>query len=86
MLLNKGADVNAHGGHYGNALQAASVDGHNQVVKMLLDKGANANVHGGKYSNALQAASLRGHGQVVKMLLDRGARRCQEDDLVSRPK
>jgi ankyrin repeat protein len=40
LLLDKGADVNAQGGFYGNALQAASCRGHKQVVKLLLDKGA----------------------------------------------
>ncbi|KAJ4380356.1 hypothetical protein N0V86_004667 [Didymella sp. IMI 355093] len=73
LLLNKGADVNAQGGAYSNALQAASYGGHKQVVKMLLNKGANVNAQGGAYSNALLAASLRGHEQVVEMLLDRGA-------------
>jgi hypothetical protein len=37
MLLNKGADVNAQGGDYTNALQAASEQGYEAVVKMLLD-------------------------------------------------
>ena len=37
MLLEKGTDVN------GNALQAASSGGHDQVVQMLLKKGANVN-------------------------------------------
>lgn len=41
MLLDKGADVNAQGGEYGNALQAASAGGHEQVVKMLRAAGAN---------------------------------------------
>lgn len=40
LLLNAGAHVNAQGGHYGNALQAASGRGYQQVVKLLLDKGA----------------------------------------------
>jgi hypothetical protein len=31
LLLDKGADVNAKGGYYGNALQAASGNGHEQV-------------------------------------------------------
>ena len=40
MLLDKGVDVNAQGGRFGNALQAASERGHEKVVTMLLDKGA----------------------------------------------
>ncbi|EOA81085.1 uncharacterized protein SETTUDRAFT_44889 [Exserohilum turcica Et28A] len=44
LLLDKGADVNAQGGEYGNALHAASVAGHEAIVKLLLNKGANVNV------------------------------------------
>jgi hypothetical protein len=73
LLLDEGADINAQGGHYGNALQAASAGGHEQVVKMLLDKGADVNAQGGHYVNALQAASAGGHEQVVRMLLDNNA-------------
>ncbi|SLM37992.1 ankyrin repeat domain containing protein [Lasallia pustulata] len=73
MLLDKGADVNAQGGVYGNALQAVSERGHDQVVRMLLDKGADVNAQDKRYGNALQAASERGHDQVVRMLLDKGA-------------
>jgi ankyrin repeat protein len=40
----KGANVNAQGGHYGNALQAASAHGDNDIVQLLLEKGANVNV------------------------------------------
>ncbi|PWO15022.1 hypothetical protein PtrARCrB10_12117, partial [Pyrenophora tritici-repentis] len=46
LLLNKGADVNAQGGEYGNALQAASAGGHEAIVKLLLDKGAGVNAQG----------------------------------------
>ncbi|KAF2628860.1 hypothetical protein BU25DRAFT_390834 [Macroventuria anomochaeta] len=73
MLLNQGAEVNAQGGSYGNALQAASYRGHEQVVKLLLDKDADVNAQGGYYGNALQAASAGGHEQIVKMLLDKDA-------------
>ena len=39
-LLDQGANVNAEGGEYGNALQAASFKGHNEIVEMLLASGA----------------------------------------------
>ncbi|KAI1580556.1 Ank-2 multi-domain protein [Pyrenophora tritici-repentis] len=73
LLLDKGAEVNAQGGGYGNALQAASAGGYEQVVKTLLNAGAEVNAQGGRHGNALQAASARGHKQVVKTLLDKGA-------------
>jgi ankyrin repeat protein len=65
LLLDKGADVNAQGGDYSNALQAASGGGHEQVVKTLLNAGAEVNAQGGRYGNALQAASEGGHEQIV---------------------
>ncbi|KAH7345940.1 hypothetical protein BKA66DRAFT_325499 [Pyrenochaeta sp. MPI-SDFR-AT-0127] len=73
LLLDKGADVNAQGGSYGNALYAASVKGHEQVVKLLLDKGADVDARSYLYGNALYGASEGGHKQVVKLLLDKGA-------------
>jgi ankyrin repeat protein len=73
MLLNQGADVNAQGGLYGNALQAASVGGHEAIVKMLLNRqpGADVNAQGGHFGNALQAASAWGHIKIVEILLDK---------------
>ena len=73
MLLNQEADINAQGGWYGNALQAASVEGYDRVVWMLLDQGADINAQGGDYGTALQAASAKGHKQVVQILVDNGA-------------
>jgi len=73
LLLEKGADVNAQGGEYGNALQAALVEGHVAVVRLLLEKGADVNAQGGEYGNALQAASNAGHEAVVRLLLEKGA-------------
>lgn len=75
MLLDKGVDVNASGGWYGNALQAALANGHNQVVQLLLENSADVNASGGYYGNALQAASFRGLDQVVlvQLLLGNGA-------------
>jgi ankyrin repeat protein len=38
LLLTRGTDVSAQGGYYGNALYAASLRGHEQVVKLLLEE------------------------------------------------
>ncbi|KAF7511461.1 hypothetical protein GJ744_004650 [Endocarpon pusillum] len=90
LLLDKGTEVNAQGGYYGNALQAASAKGHEKVVEMLLDKGAEVNVRDevnaqdGVYGNALQAASEEGHEKAVQMLLDdANAYEGQSDDALS---
>jgi ankyrin repeat domain-containing protein 50 len=66
-------DVNVQGGIYGNALQAASVRGHETIVELLLNNGADINAQGGDYGNALQAASAGGHETIVKLLLNNGA-------------
>jgi ankyrin repeat protein len=57
----------------GNAIQAASIEGHEQIVKLLLNQGADVNAQGGLFGNALQAALEGGHEQIVKLLLNRGA-------------
>jgi ankyrin repeat protein len=60
------------GGFYGNALQAASLTGHQEIFKLLLEQGADINTQGGFYGNALQAASSKGHQETVKILQQRG--------------
>ncbi|KAG5793238.1 hypothetical protein H9Q69_007716 [Fusarium xylarioides] len=72
-LMTEGADVNAQGGEYGNALQAASCLGKLEVVQLLLDKGADINAQGSHFSNALQAALYWGNLEVIQLLLDKGA-------------
>ncbi|KAI6285041.1 hypothetical protein MCOR26_001741 [Pyricularia oryzae] len=72
-VLNDGADVNAQGGEYGNALQAASFKGHKEIVQTLVDKGADVNAQGGRYGNALQAASSGGHQEILQIFVDNGA-------------
>ena len=81
MLIEGGADVNAQGGLYGNALQAASERGPEKVVSMLIEGGADVNAQGGLYGNALQAASIQGHEKVVEMLSEKGAYSKSLDDL-----
>ena len=75
LLLEKGAEVNAQGGLYGNALQAAaSVEGSETIVRLLLEMGAEVNALGGFYDNALQAAaSVEGSETIVRLLLEMGA-------------
>ncbi|KAI8710877.1 NACHT domain-containing protein [Fusarium sp. LHS14.1] len=85
-LIGKGADVNAQGGVYGNALQAAAYGGHQEIITLLLDKGADINAQGGhfaegakvnaqvgRYGSALHAAAERGHKEITRLLLDKGA-------------
>ena len=72
-MLNAGANVNAQGGEYGNALQAAAYDSDTEIARMLLNAGADVNAQGGRYSNALQAAVSRGNTEMARMLLDAGA-------------
>jgi ankyrin repeat protein len=73
IICEEQADVNAQGGPYGNALQAASANGKEEVVRLLLEKGANVNAQGGLCGNALQAASANGKEGDVRLLLEKGA-------------
>ncbi|KAI4208847.1 MAG: hypothetical protein LQ351_008152 [Letrouitia transgressa] len=73
LLLNKGVDVNAQGGKYGNALQAASRGGYYELVQLLLNKGADVNAQGGFYENALQTAAYYNHYEILRLLIERGA-------------
>ncbi|KAF5548627.1 ankyrin repeat [Fusarium mexicanum] len=76
-LLRLGADPNAQGGEYGNALQSAcyQTDYQSGVVDLLLVKGAKINQKGGRYGTALHAACATRSPDLVlaSMLLSRGA-------------
>ncbi|KAG7289285.1 hypothetical protein NEMBOFW57_005651 [Staphylotrichum longicolle] len=74
MLLDHGADINASGGVFDNALQAAAQKRRNaETVELLLKRGANVNKQGGKYGSALQAAAAASELTSVQLLLDHGA-------------
>ncbi|KAH8834352.1 ankyrin repeat-containing domain protein [Flagelloscypha sp. PMI_526] len=76
FLVEEGADVNAEGGEYGTALQAASSKSSNgclDILHFLLQNGANVNAVGGLYGTALQAAMVRGSLDHVKLLTQAGA-------------
>ena len=66
-LIEKGADVNKHGGDYGSALQAAAWFGDADNVKLLLDHGAIVNTEPlGIYGNPLQAACETGDEDTIR--------------------
>ncbi|KAF9067409.1 ankyrin repeat-containing domain protein [Rhodocollybia butyracea] len=73
VLLENLADVNAQGGAYGNALQAACLRGNKEMVQLLLEHEADVNAQGGEHGNALQAASIEGNKDIVQLLLEHEA-------------
>lgn len=72
-LLDGGANPNAQGGRYGNALQATSLHGNVQTAKILVEYGADINAQAGLYDNALKAALHSGNVEMVGFLLEHGA-------------
>jgi ankyrin repeat protein len=73
LLDERGCDVNAVRGTFGQAIQIAARFGHKDVVKLLLDHGTHVDRACGEYAYPLQAAAFGGHIETVKLLLDRGA-------------
>ncbi|KAL8920307.1 MAG: hypothetical protein Q9172_004567 [Xanthocarpia lactea] len=73
VLLKFGADPNAEGEEYGNALIAAAFDCTEGIVKSLLGHKANVNTQHNKYGNALQVAASFGNLVIAQLLLDHGA-------------
>lgn len=67
--------MDAKGGRYGTALQGASFESHEAVVRLLLEEGADVDTQGGDYGSALQAAAAAGgHETIVRwLLLEKGA-------------
>lgn len=72
-LVQEGADVNALGGLFGTALQAAAFYGHLQPVQLLLDAGASLEPRRGIWMSPLAAAVSQDQLEVVALLLKRGA-------------
>lgn len=52
---------------YKNVLQAASLKGHEKIVKLLVYDGADLNAQGERYGNVLQAISLESQDTVVQL-------------------
>lgn len=73
LLLERNADVNAHGNYHISSLLWASGRGHSDIVKMLVRRGAKVNV-GDKYgTTALVWACRKGNVEIVDCLLKAGA-------------
>ncbi|KAF8507548.1 hypothetical protein JB92DRAFT_2680050, partial [Gautieria morchelliformis] len=65
LLLDQGADINAVGGKYGTALQAAVSGGRKKIVWSLLEHGADVNAKAKEHGTALQTAVSRGNTEIV---------------------
>ncbi|KAK6523910.1 hypothetical protein TWF281_001875 [Arthrobotrys megalospora] len=78
FLLDNGADIDAFGGYYGNALMAA-LQGYQEnsiipIVKLLLDRGASVNSSPCEESaSALQLAIRKGYDELIDAFLEKGA-------------
>ncbi len=72
-LVREGADINAQGGSYGNALCAASYSGRPETARVLIERGANINAQCGSFGNALCTAVAMGHVEIFLFLLDESA-------------
>ncbi|CAG7935168.1 unnamed protein product [Penicillium nalgiovense] len=82
-LINRGVDVNARGGLFGNALQAAAFQNHHQIVYLLLQNGAEIKLNEGLHYSALNAAAVNGSEASFRILFDSCfAGRCNDSKIV----
>ncbi|KAK3339930.1 ankyrin repeat-containing domain protein [Lasiosphaeria hispida] len=77
-LLGSGAQVNAEGGHFHSALQAAVAESpgcsmSEHTVRLLIGWGVDVNAKGGYYGSALLAANAVGSHSIYGLLTDNGA-------------
>lgn len=72
-FLAEGENIEARNSLGEAALYRASLDGHENIVRMLLDHGADVNARGGHHRTALHAATHGGHMSTVVTLLEYGA-------------
>lgn len=73
LLLDRGADCNAHGNFHISSLLWAAGRGHTRIVSELVVRSAKVNV-GDKYgTTALVWASRKGFSEIVDILLKAGA-------------
>jgi ankyrin repeat protein len=74
LLLDAGADVNAHGGGmFGSLLDAAVYGGSEETVELLISAGADVKSSGSrKYGSVLGAAEATGRTEIARLLVNAG--------------
>ena len=73
LLLEAGANKDAHDRKGNTALTLAAENGHVEVTQLLLEAGANTDAHDRKGNRALTLAAENGHVEVTRLLLEAGA-------------
>ncbi|GKZ83328.1 hypothetical protein AnigIFM56816_008420 [Aspergillus niger] len=74
-LLDMGANIDAPGFQYGDALQAACFGGWTETVQLLINHGATSSVpRRGEYSSPLQAALEGDNNPIAEYLLNAGVK------------
>ena len=73
LLLEHGADVNAHNSHGSTPLLLASQNGSDEIVWVLLEHGADTDARDEEGWSPLEQASMWGRVKVVEVLLEHGA-------------
>jgi ankyrin repeat protein len=73
------ANVDVLGERYSTTIQAASANGHAEIIQHLLNANAVTNISGGEYHSPLIAAIKNGHETVVELVAQRGANHMTKD-------
>jgi hypothetical protein len=83
MMLEKGADVNAQGGAFGTALQAAIAQDEKDIVGILLEKGTIFNIWGGIVDATLQVDTAMGKDKLAEASLENEANVSTQNEVYS---
>ena len=73
LIVKRPVDVNARGGHYVTAIQAALYKGHLSIVHLLIEHGVDVNSRDDEGSSLLHIAAQIGDPETVSLLLSGGA-------------
>lgn len=73
LLIDKGADINAHSSDGSTSLHVASVFGYKEIVELLIIKDAEVDAKDNRDRTPLHLASQGGHIEIVKLLIEKGA-------------